>query len=352
MEALHQLNATPLLTNCSAKGYVSNCSELTSVFVNESEVNTGEVEQFTPLELLNRVIMTVTLIIILYAMGCTLTWQEIWENLKRPYGVFIGMTCQFVMLPLTAFGLAHLLKLPSPQAIGMLVMACTPGGALSNMFTYWSDGDVALSICMTTMSTIVATGMMPFNLFLYGRSWTDKKAVIPYRDIILSLVILLIPVTMGIIIRHFKAKAAEISTKIGSIVGLVFVFVSIGLQTAIFPEMFLAPAVVYVGAFILAPLGMSFGFFFSALCRLPWPKCRTVSVETGIQNVPFCFGIIMLTFPKDFAYQALLFPCIYAMAALIFPSIFVIGWKCRKRKKGEDSWNSVPLNDIDVHDKK
>ena len=89
-------------------------------------------------------LMPVILIIIMFAMGCNITVSEIWKVLKRPIPLIIGASCQFVLLPLVTFGMAHALRMSNLSAIGMLIWASSPGGSVSNIFSYWVDGDLPL----------------------------------------------------------------------------------------------------------------------------------------------------------------------------------------------------------------
>ena len=90
------------------------------------------------------VVITTTLILIMLGMGSTVEIKALVKHLRRPIGAAIGMLSQFIVLPLATFGFAHALQMEPLAAIGMLVMGCCPGGSTSNVFTYWSDGDVPL----------------------------------------------------------------------------------------------------------------------------------------------------------------------------------------------------------------
>lgn len=96
------------------------------------------------LKIVSDVVISGTLMIIMLGMGSTIEVKKLWNHLRRPIGPAIGMLSQFVVLPLTMFGFAHALQLDSYASVGMIVMAATPGGSTSNMFSYWADGDVPL----------------------------------------------------------------------------------------------------------------------------------------------------------------------------------------------------------------
>ena len=96
------------------------------------------------LKIASDVVIKAVLVIIMLGMGATIEIKPLLQHLKRPYGIAIGMLSQFIVLPAATFGLAHALQLSTFAALGMLVMGCCPGGSTSNMFSYWSGGDVAL----------------------------------------------------------------------------------------------------------------------------------------------------------------------------------------------------------------
>lgn len=96
------------------------------------------------LKIASDITITGTLIVIMLGMGCTIEIECLVKHLRRPIGIGIGMLSQFVVLPAVTFGLAHALQLLPMAATGMLVIGCCPGGSTTNMFTYWTDGDVPL----------------------------------------------------------------------------------------------------------------------------------------------------------------------------------------------------------------
>jgi hypothetical protein len=98
------------------------------------------------LKVVSDVVITTTLVIIMFGMGCTIELWKLIGHLRRPIGAAIGMLAQFIVLPLVTFGFAHALQLEPVAAIGMLVMGSCPGGSTSNIFSYWADGDVPLRL--------------------------------------------------------------------------------------------------------------------------------------------------------------------------------------------------------------
>ncbi|XP_022082397.1 ileal sodium/bile acid cotransporter-like [Acanthaster planci] len=279
----------------------------------------------------NKVIITALLAAIMVAMGCIVTLDDFKRVLRRPVGVIIGFLSQFVVLPLTAFGLAHALQLKAGYALGLLVTATCPGGVTSNLYTYWSDGDVCLSITMTTLSTTVAMGMMPLNLFIYSRSWTSESAVIPYGNIAIALALILVPVAMGMFIKYKKPSWCKLITRLGSIFGLLAIFINIILNGIINPSMFTSPWQVWFATFILPFLGYVFGYLFALALRRPHAECRTISFETGAQNIGLALALLLVTFEdSELLADMFVIPSLFG-PFLLFNAMVLVGlylaWK-------------------------
>jgi BASS family bile acid:Na+ symporter len=104
--------------------------------------------------------------VIMLGMGASLTPRDFWLALKRPYGLMIGVVSQYGFMPLIGFLMITLLPEPSPSAV--LIMACMPGGTTSNIFTYFSKGNLALSVLMTVTSTVFGVLLIPIVLLIYA----------------------------------------------------------------------------------------------------------------------------------------------------------------------------------------
>ncbi|XP_038069541.1 ileal sodium/bile acid cotransporter-like [Patiria miniata] len=303
----------------------------------------------------NKVIITALLAFIMVAMGCIVTIDDFKRVLRRPFGVLIGFLSQFVILPLTAFGLAHALQLKASFALGLLVVATCPGGVTSNLYTYWTEGDVCLSITMTTMSTTLAMGMMPLNLFIYSRSWTGESAVIPYSNIAIALVLILVPVALGMLVKYKKPAWCKLITRLGSIFGLLAIFVNIVLNGIINPSMFTSPWQVWLATFLLPCLGYAFGYLFAFIVRRPHVECRTICFETGAQNIGLALALVLITFQdseflKDiFVIPSLIGPFLI-LEALGFVMLY-LAWKkwCRgdSDENGETS-KEEPIEPVEA----
>ncbi|XP_070541981.1 ileal sodium/bile acid cotransporter-like [Ptychodera flava] len=245
------------------------------------------------------VLTTVTLVVIMIGMGCTQTLNDLGKVLKRPFGIIIGFVVQFFLMPLVGFGLAHAFNLPDALAISVVIVTCCPGGSMSNIFAYWARGDISLSICMTTCSTILAIGMMPLCIFMYSSGWTDEdsKIEIPYVSVATSLATILAPTAVGMLIKWKFSKISEPLTKVCSIFGLIGIFTGIGLRAYANPEVYISTWETWVVAAILPPIGFTLAFLIATSIHFNYSKRRTAGIECGCQNVSLALTIINLSFP-------------------------------------------------------
>ncbi len=275
-----------------------------------------------------KALLAALLIVLMTGMGATLERSHVRDVLAKPRGVLVGLASQFGWMPLIATGLALAFGLPDELALGLLIVGCTPGGTTSNLFAYLSKADVALSIAMTAISTVVAVVAMPAVLWLYGRTFTDSSFALPIKDIVVTLLLVLVPVAIGMFVRSRSVVWAERVEKAGSAcgIGVLVLLVVSGLvnNNAIFA---LIPFGGYVGAIALGLLGMGLGYLAATLGGLGEPQRRAVALETGIQNSPLAIAIIIASFPEASHDVMLRLPLLYALCVLITSSGVALGMR-------------------------
>ncbi len=269
--------------------------------------------------------LAIMIFVIMLGMGASLTLDDFRAVARSPKGVLIGFLSQFGLMPLIALGLAIVLNLHPAFAISLILIGCLPGGTTSNMFTYFSRGSVALSISMTTASTVVALLMMPIILTLYTVRFTgqitetmratgaEAEFVIPVGNIISSLVLVLVPVILGMILRRNSrgwAKTAEDTAGFVAIMVILFLILTAFIRHG---GLFLqTPVEVYLGTICLGLAGFFFGYWFSRLLGMYPLFQRAISLETGIQNGPVSFAIILLSFNEPVQSQMLWLAILYS----------------------------------------
>lgn len=285
------------------------------------------------------IVLTVLLALVMFSMGCNAEVRNLWEHIKRPWGICVGILCQFGIMPLTAFLLSLAFGIHPLQAVAVLIMGCCPGGTGSNIISYWLDGDMDLSISMTTFSTLLALGMMPLCLYIYTKMWVGTDVIqIPYDSIGITLATILIPVVVGIFVNHKWPKQAKIILKIGSIAGAILIVI-IGVAGGLLYKGSWAadPRLWIIGA-IFPVVGFCFGFILARIAGQPAWRSRTVCIETGFQNTQLCTTIVQLSFTQEQLSLMFIFPLIYTVFQLVFAAILVLSYQIYKRcwSKEED----------------
>ncbi|XP_078252899.1 sodium-dependent organic anion transporter-like [Rhinoraja longicauda] len=296
-----------------------------------------------------------TLLLIMLSMGCTVDLKKLWAHCKRPWGLAIGVACQFGFMPLIAFILNMSFKLEHASATAVLLMGCCPGGVISNILSYWTDGDMDLSIFMTVISTILATGFMPLNLFIYSSTLTQgsnnankspqaSPIAVPYQEIGITLVSLIIPIVFGIFIARKWPKQSKILLKVGTSVGAVIILIIAVTTSLLYQRARKADlSLLAIGA-INPFIGYTAGFVLAVIVQQSWKRCRTIAFETGAQSGQICVTILTLSFKPEILKLMFAYPAIYILFQIIEGLILVTVYQLYKRfrKPSEQPVDSSP----------
>ncbi|XP_072352829.1 sodium/bile acid cotransporter 4 [Scyliorhinus torazame] len=303
-----------------------------------SGVAPSELPPVSPDSALNQginVLVGAVLCLTMLGLGCTVETSRLGYHLGRPVGVLLAAISQFVIMPLVAFLLALALSLGEVAAVAVLLCGCCPGGNLSNIMCLLVNGDMNLSIIMTISSTLMALLLMPLCLWIYSRAWINTPVVqlMPFGAIILTLCCTLLPIGLGVFIRYRYIRAADFLLKVSLwslMVALIILFILTGILLG--PELLATiPASVYMVAVLMPLAGYVAGYGLGALFKLP-PNCkRTVSLQTGCQNVQLCTAILKLAFPPQVIGGIYMFPLLYALFQVAEAALFVLAYKIYTR---------------------
>ncbi|KAL7873439.1 hypothetical protein AOLI_G00125100 [Acnodon oligacanthus] len=281
-------------------------------------------------------IMTIIILLItMISLGCTMEIAKIKTHILRPKGVVIALVAQFGIMPLTAFCLAKVFQLEPIEAVTVLICGCCPGGILSNIFALALQGDMNLSIVMTTCSTVMALGAMPLLLYLYCQGFPGLENAVPYVGIIIALIMTLVPCTIGITINHWASRYSQMIVKVGLSISVI-ASVGIGVMSCFFLGgmvwLVFSPQLMVVAS-LMPLIGYVLGYILSTLFKQNGQCKRTIAVETGCQNIQLCGTILKVAFPVEVIGPLFLFPIIY----IIFQSgealLFILVFRCYQRCK-------------------
>jgi bile acid:Na+ symporter, BASS family len=274
---------------------------------------------------LEQAILALMIFVIMLGMGASLTPRDFALALKRPYGLAVGVVSQFGFMPLIGFLLATTLPLSDPIKIGILIMACMPGGTTSNIFTYFSKGNLALSVLMTVTSTVFGIVLIPLVLLVYAGA---LDLDIPRENIIVTLVLLLVPVAIGMVLRKLNANIGAVTEFFGSLLALVFiVFLIVSWIPRNWGFLMNTSWATYFAAIALGLFGFAIGYGFAKLLRLHPRNARTVALETGIQNGPLAVAIIAFTFAGTEAQEFMAVPVLYSLFIVLSSAALTIWFR-------------------------
>jgi len=269
------------------------------------------------------------MMVIMLGMGASLTYRDFLIAFRKPKGVLVGLLCQYGIMPFLAFSLALILGFSPALAMGLLLMGCMPGGTTSNIFAYFSKGVLALSIMMTSVSSLVALLAVPALLEFYsGLSGISGDFKIPASNVAQVLVVLLVPTIIGMVLRKVNPNIGASIELIGSMLGIgVILFLVVTWIPRNYELLGQTALSVYLAVIGLGLIGMLLGYSLSRLFKQDSSRSRTIALETGIQNGPLGVLIVTLTFSGGMQQQVLLVPVLYSLFIVLTSSAVTVWFR-------------------------
>ncbi|XP_030071017.1 hepatic sodium/bile acid cotransporter [Microcaecilia unicolor] len=278
------------------------------------------------------VLSVIVLFIVMMSLGCTMKISKIRAHFTKPKGIGIAVIAQYGIMPLTALALANIFQLSPTESLAVLICGCCPGGNLSNILCFACKGDMNLSIVMTTCSTFLAFGMMPLLLYIYSMALGQGNIenMVPYLGIVFSLVMTLVPCAIGIFLNEKKPQYSRCVIKFGMatmiLASIAIIILSAKYIGSTIVTVFSPPL---VGTAALMPgIGYLLGYLFSTVFKLNARCKRTVSVETGCQNVQLCTAILKVAFTPEVMGSLYLFPFLYLLFQAGEGLLLILVFKC------------------------
>lgn len=263
--------------------------------------------------------------VIMLGMGASLTWRDFVRAFKRPWIMIVGIVFQFGVMPLIGFLLAYFLQLPPVLAIALIIMASMPGGATSNIFTYFAKGDLALSVTMTAASTLAAAVLTPLAVLFYGSFFRTAEVSVGFANLAVGLLLTLIPVAIGMWVRRHNANAGAIMELGGGILGVVIIlFLIVTWVPRNYQILAITPWNVYAGVIGIGLIGFMAILSICTVMRMGFRRASTVSLEIGIQNGPLALSIVLLSFPAALAMEMSLIPALYSLFIVLSSTLMTI----------------------------
>lgn len=220
--------------------------------------------------------------IVMFGMGLTLKPNDFKVVFSRPKDVIIGCVAQFTIMPLLAFLLTKAFNLPVELAVGVILVGTCPGGTSSNVMTYMSKGDVALSVGMTSVSTILAPFLTPALTLLYAGQSVDVNVMNMFMSIVK---VVIVPIVLGFLINRFLPKLAEAIVDILPLISTTAIVAIVGAVVAANSAKIMTCGLLIVVVVVLHNLlGYAVGYGVGKVLKLDTTKCRAISIEVGMQN--------------------------------------------------------------------
>ena len=232
--------------------------------------------------------------LIMFGMGLTLSPQDFKVVLSRPKDVLLGCLAQFVVMPLLAWLLCQVFALPQELALGVILVGCCPGGTASNVITYLAKGDLALSVGMTAMSTLLAPVMTPLLVWFLAGTMVDVDAV----GMLLSIVYVVIaPIVAGLICQRYLPKLTKrLVPYLPAFSTLMITLVVVIVVSHSASKLLVGGLLVVLVVMLHNLLGLTVGYFVGRALCLSRPKCVALSVEVGMQNSGLASSLAVLHF--------------------------------------------------------
>ncbi len=262
--------------------------------------------------------------LVMFGMGVTLTTAEIAEVLRRPRLIALGLALQFGVMPLAAWLIALALDLPPYLLAGLVLVGTCPGGTASNVVCYLARGDLALSITLTTASTLLAVVLTPLLTWLY----VGERVPVPATEMFWSIVrIVLIPVALGILVNRLvghrlgRLKQVFPLLSVAAIVLIITIIVALNRDNLEQVGAMVALAVVLHNA-----VGLAGGYWLARSVGLDTVRARTLAIEVGMQNSGLAVALAVKYFSGAAALPGALFSIWHNLSGAALAS-----WWSRRR---------------------
>ncbi|WP_022794303.1 bile acid:sodium symporter family protein [Marinococcus halotolerans] len=273
--------------------------------------------------------ITILLGIIMFGMGLTLNLSDFRIVAKKPLPVLTGVIAQFVIMPLAAFIIALVLQLPPEIAAGLVLVGACPGGTASNVMVYLAKGDLPVSVAMTTVSTLLAPLLTPMALLVFANEWLPVDPLAMFLSI---FQVIIIPIALGLMIKHLFPKTVEKSVQALPIVSMAAIIAIVAGVVGANQENIASTGLLVFAAVVLHNgFGLALGYVTAKLVGLDETKRRAVSIEVGMQNSGLGTQLATVHFTPLAALPSAIFSVWHNISGPL-----LVSWWGRKSQKKEE----------------
>ena len=269
-------------------------------------------------------LITYGLGVIMLGMGITLTADDFRRVLLAPRLVLLGVALQYSVMPALGYTLAGLFGLPTPFAVGLILVSCCPGGTASNVVTFLARADFGLSVTMTACSTLLAAVMTPALTSLLAGTRVDVDAMGLFRS---TVQVVIVPVVAGVLLNRFAPRLSLAVQPVAPVIAVAVIVLIVASIIGSGRALILSAGARLVGAvFALHACGFLLGYLLSALLGARLQARRTISIEVGMQNS----GLGVVLARQNFASPATAIPsAISSLFHSVIGSALAGWWRLR-----------------------
>ena len=232
--------------------------------------------------------------VVMFGMGLALNLHDFKIVFSRPKDIIIGCMAQFTVMPLLAWGLAKVFQLDEALALGVILVGCCPGGTASNVITYLAKGDLALSVGMTGVSTVLAPLLTPLLTWVLA----GESIHVDVAGMLLSILwVVILPIVLGLVIKSLWPKFTEKAMDYLPAFSSVAIAFTVSIVISANASKLLASGILIILVVMCHNLcGLGLGYLIGRLSGMPEPKKRAVSIEVGMQNSGLASSLATLHF--------------------------------------------------------
>ncbi|SFB49972.1 bile acid:Na+ symporter, BASS family [Amycolatopsis marina] len=287
--------------------------------------------------------LPVALFLIMIGIGLTLTSKDFAREARDPRGVIVGTLGQIVLMPALAFLIAYLLSLPAAIAVGLVIIAACPGGTTSNLIAYLARGNVALSIVLTVLASLITIVTLPIaaNLALRWQPAASDVAIeVPVlRTIALLVVIVLVPVAIGMALRaRWPERAAALERAVSLFGGVVLAVLIVAIAISLGADIWTYLRQAGIAALLLNLGGLAVGYGIMRLARLSFESRLAGAIELGIKNATL--GILIAV--NVIGSEALAVPAAVYGVLMYVSAVGVVAYGRRRGRQASAVGDTVP----------
>ena len=256
--------------------------------------------------------------VIMFGMGMSLTPGDFRNVFKQPKNVALGSLLQFVIMPALAAVLIQIFALPPAIAIGVVLVGCCPGGTASNVISYIAHADVALSVSMTMVNTILAPFVTPFLIWLIAGAWVD----ISFTAMMISIIkMVLLPLLAGVGFNYFFPRQVAKVTKVMPMLSALVIIFTVGCVVSLSGRTILDNGLIILAVVILHNLGgMALGFFCARKFGMTKAQIRAMAIEVGMQNSGLASTLALMYFTAAGGIAGAIFSVWHNVSGSLFAS--------------------------------